>query len=220
MEVKLLVLGGKHPGQAIPVPGPKFLIGRAEDCQLRPRSELVSRRHCAILAEEGSVKIRDFGSKNGTFVNGEKVTNERELKNGDRLKVGPLEFEVQLAVNVGGKKKPKVHSVQEAAVRTVEAAGDDLDITNWLDEDEETAGGSWGTNKSPLGINSAAQDATGQDDAAPESAEQGAEKPSDTEQKKDDTKVVGRFGSGGKPVADSSRSAAADMLKQFFQRKP
>jgi len=36
MEVKLVVSAGKHAGTQIPVAGPLFLIGRAEECQLRP----------------------------------------------------------------------------------------------------------------------------------------------------------------------------------------
>ena len=135
MEVKLIVIGGKHPGQVIPVPPPEFLIGRAEDCHLRPQSDMVSRRHCAILQEEGVVAVCDFGSKNGTFVNDQRVITRQELKPGDRLKVGPLEFEVQLSVSLSGKKKPKVHNVQEAAARLVEtAAGEELDVSNWLDD--------------------------------------------------------------------------------------
>ena len=138
MEVKLIVVGGTNPGQAIPVPGPKFFIGRAEDCHLQPKSDRVSRHHAVILVEEGFVAIRDFGSKNGTSVNGQRVTAEQELKTGDRLQIGPLEFEVQLSVDVGGKKKPKVHSIQEAAARTVETASvgkdadDELNIDDWI----------------------------------------------------------------------------------------
>ena len=139
MEVKLVVTGGARPGQEIAVAGPKFVIGRAPECQLRPNSDMVSRRHCAILLEEGSVTIHDFGSKNGTFVNDEKVEADRQLKTGDRVKVGPLEFQVRLSVSVGGKRKPKVHNVQEAAVRTVELAGDrEMDISGGpADWDEE-----------------------------------------------------------------------------------
>ena len=87
MEVKLIVIGGKHPGQVIPVPPPEFLIGRAEECHLRPQSDMVSRRHCAIMQEEGVVVVCDFDSKNGTYVNGQRLTARQELKPGDRLKV-------------------------------------------------------------------------------------------------------------------------------------
>ena len=66
------------------------------------------------------------------------IASARELKNGDHLKIGPLEFEVQLSVSVSGKRKPKVHNVQEAAARTVESApGEELDVSNWLEDDDE-----------------------------------------------------------------------------------
>ena len=137
MDVKLIVANGKRAGQSIPIAGSKFFIGRAEDCHLRPRSDLVSRHHCALVVEEGRVSIRDFGSKNGTLVNGERVQSEQELKNGDQLTVGNLEFKVELSVDVGGKKKPQVKSVEEAAQRTVESAlDDDLDIAELLGEDD------------------------------------------------------------------------------------
>lgn len=140
MEVRLKVLVGKSVGQELLIPGPKFFIGRAEDCQLRPRSDLISRHHCAVLVEDGFVAIRDFGSKNGTLVNGERVAGERELKAGDRLVVGPLEFEVCLLTTTVSKKRPKVESVREAATRTAEGPGDKLDVSEWLsDKDQEAA---------------------------------------------------------------------------------
>jgi len=139
MEVKLVVVHGKHAGQEIPIPGPKFFIGRAEDCNLRPHSDLVSRHHCVVMVEEGFVAVRDFNSKNGTFVNGEKISGETEIKSGDHLKVGQIEFEVQIAPTLAGKKAPKVKTVQEAAARTVQSArpqkGEgELDLGEWFDD--------------------------------------------------------------------------------------
>ena len=84
MEVKLVVVGGVQAGKEIPVPAPKFLIGRGPECRLRTQSNLVSRKHCAILIEENAAAIEDFGSTNGTHVNGVKIQQRRRLKNGDR----------------------------------------------------------------------------------------------------------------------------------------
>jgi len=135
MDLKLKVLEGKNAGQEITVAGKKFFIGRAEDCHLRPGSDLISRHHCAIMNEDGYIAIRDFGSKNGTYVNGERVIGERELQAGDRLKVGPLDFEVQISHNLAGKKRPPVHDLKEAAARAAEdGSKDDLDVANWLNE--------------------------------------------------------------------------------------
>ena len=120
MEVQLVVASGSKAGQAIPIQGPKFLIGRADDCHLKPRSDLISRYHCAIVSEDGYVAIRDLGSKNGVYLNGERVPLENELKNGDKLIVGPLEFTVSLSIGTKVPKKPKVDSIEAAVVRTVE----------------------------------------------------------------------------------------------------
>ncbi len=142
MDLKLKVLEGKHAGQQIAVKAPKFLIGRAEDCHLRPGSELISRHHCALMVEEGYIAVRDFGSKNGTYVNEERVIGEREIKNGDRLTVGALRFEVHVAHNIGAPKRPPVADVKQAVERTAsDAAKDPFDVTSWLEGEptEETS---------------------------------------------------------------------------------
>jgi len=142
MDLKLKVLEGKHAGQQIAVKAPKFLIGRAEDCHLRPGSELISRHHCALMVEDGYIAVRDFGSKNGTFVNDERVSGEREIKNGDRLTVGALRFEVHVAHNIGAPKRPPVADVKQAVERTAsDAAKDPFDVTSWLEGEatEETS---------------------------------------------------------------------------------
>lgn len=96
MKLELKVVSGSRSGLVIPITIPQFMIGRAEDCQLKPRSELISRYHCAILSEPSYVAVRDLGSKNGVYVNGERIGVEQELKNGDKLAIGPLEFQVVL----------------------------------------------------------------------------------------------------------------------------
>ncbi|MFO0879235.1 MAG: FHA domain-containing protein [Gemmataceae bacterium] len=97
MKLGLHVLtAGKQEGKVLEIKLPQFLIGRDPQCQLRPASPLISKRHCAILQREGRAFVRDFGSTNGTFINDEPVQGERELKDGDFLKVGPIQFRVDL----------------------------------------------------------------------------------------------------------------------------
>jgi predicted component of type VI protein secretion system len=84
-----------------------------------------------------------LGSRNGTIVNNEVIEGPRELKMGDHLKVGPLDFEVLIDHSLGGAKHPQVKSVQEAAARTAESATkknggfDEADISSWLTEEDE-----------------------------------------------------------------------------------
>ena len=96
MKLSLVVMtAGKAQGQVIPVNLAQFVIGRDPQCNLRPASALISKRHCAVLLKDGEVYVRDFDSTNGTFVNEEAVKGEMPLKNDDVLKVGPLAFKVQ-----------------------------------------------------------------------------------------------------------------------------
>lgn len=96
MRLSLVVLtAGKSQGKVIPITRPEFVIGRDQQCHLRPASALISQRHCAVLARDERVFVQDFNSTNGTFVNGRQIKGQFELLDGDRLKVGPLEFRVQ-----------------------------------------------------------------------------------------------------------------------------
>ena len=94
LKAELKVTGGKHAGQVIPLTRHRFIIGRGEDCQLRPASEQVSRHHCAFTVDDFTVRLRDLGSTNGTFLNGERIRGEVMLKSGDHVRVGSLNFEV------------------------------------------------------------------------------------------------------------------------------
>ena len=95
MIVQLIVASGSRTGQVIPVPPGKFIIGRAVDCHLISKSELVSRYHCAILVDN-DVVVRDLGSQNGVRLNGEKITADCKLNTGDNLVLGPLSFYVNI----------------------------------------------------------------------------------------------------------------------------
>lgn len=100
VAAELKVVGGKHAGQIIPLNRRKFLIGREEDCQLRPNSDMVSRHHCVFSVDDFSVRLRDLGSTNGTLVNGERIRKDIVLSAGDRVVIGNLEFELVIKSGV------------------------------------------------------------------------------------------------------------------------
>ncbi len=135
MQVRLVVVGGKQAGTEIAIRGPEFLIGRGAECHLQPRSGLVSRKHCSISVEGDVVTVRDFGSTNGTLVNGERVRQRRELTDGDHIKVGLLELEVRIAA--AGSRNPKAVANRQASERQKTAGDDDLDISGWLEPDQQ-----------------------------------------------------------------------------------
>jgi predicted component of type VI protein secretion system len=219
MEIKLIVASGKQTGKEIAVAGHKFLIGRSEECQLRPQHTEVSRKHCVILVDEGLATIEDCGSTNGTFVNDQRISGRRELKDGDRIRVGVLGLVVRLTVSVGSEKKPKVHTVQEAAARTVASptiGGDDLDISSWLGDEStlELAP----TRKQPV---TAGDTLTGKsmDDTGTIPAPH-LEKKEEAKKKESPAKaVVKPHRPAAKPTPGDSGAAADDALRQLFHRR-
>ena len=220
MEVRLKVLVGKNSGQELTVPGPKFFIGRAEDCQLRPRSDLISRHHCVLLIEDSFVAIRDFGSKNGTVVNGERIVGERELKQGDHLTIGPLEFEVLVHAPAATKKRPKVESVKEAAARTAEGhgasrEGDKLDVSQWITDGDSKVGNA---ETRVIHMNETGEIDLGNGHADEKPEIEAADEPVTT--KAAPAKAPpGKLPAVPKASQGDSRAAAADVLNKFFKRR-
>ncbi len=86
MAAKLILLGGDHPVEHILT---SFnTLGRHPDNSIQVLDRIVSKEHSRItLGPDGRYIVRDVGSLNGTFVNGERVT-ERVLKSGDQISLG------------------------------------------------------------------------------------------------------------------------------------
>lgn len=64
-----------------------FSIGRSKENQLQIPDIDVSRRHCAVTAEDGKFLLKDLKSRHGTYVNGAAIT-ETGLKHGDSIRLG------------------------------------------------------------------------------------------------------------------------------------
>lgn len=222
MQVSLKVIGGKNDGRIIKIAVPEFVIGRGETAHLRPQSDLISRAHCAILVQDGRVVLRDMESRNGTFLNEERVVGEVPLKIGDRLRVGRLEFEVLIDHAVAGTKKPKVEGVKEAAARTASTSADAVDeesITDWLTqttEVPETRKDSGETRQFMLDeterllLEQLSAEARAARDEKDRKRKEG-----DSEKAKEPGKLPGR---SERDTADS-RDAASQMLRKFFNRR-
>lgn len=127
MDVRLKVLKGSNSGKEVRVPQPQALIGRSEECHLRPQSEAVGRRHCVLLVRESKVIIQDLGSRNGTFVNGERISKETALSSGDVLGIGPLEFEIIIE---SLERLPSSNTVSQTNYDEVSAWLHDVDVVS------------------------------------------------------------------------------------------
>jgi hypothetical protein len=87
----LLVAGGALEGRALPMRGEsgEHVLGSAPTASLRLEAANVEAAHAWVTWDERGVFVNDAGTKSGTFVNGERVEQERELSDGDRISLGP-----------------------------------------------------------------------------------------------------------------------------------
>jgi pSer/pThr/pTyr-binding forkhead associated (FHA) protein len=116
-KVILTCTAGTHSGREYVIDEPtRCVVGRAPDCSIQLAGGLedwlVSRHHCEVDVQPPSVLVHDLGSRNGTFVNGERIVGtgrevgaekgektiprEYELRDGDELRVGPVPFRVSI----------------------------------------------------------------------------------------------------------------------------
>ena len=68
-----------------------LIVGRAPTCDIPVFDPTISRRHAEIMVEEGVLRIRDLGSSNGTYVNGEKV-DQANASADDHVTFGKVPF--------------------------------------------------------------------------------------------------------------------------------
>jgi len=140
-SVGIRVVKGKHAGKEyVFTDRDTCIIGRAADC--RPslpddaQHRTISRHHCLLEINPPDIRVRDFGSLNGTFVNGAKIGQrqsgqtpeegqkmvfpERDLKNGDEIQLGSTIFRVNIFVplfceNCWREIPSRLHKQTEAA---------------------------------------------------------------------------------------------------------
>lgn len=207
MKISLVVLtAGKMMGKEIPLNAAEFRIGKDPSCQLKPASG-VSDKHCAFLVKQGRLFIQDLGSAEGTYVNEIKLTAEVELKSKDKVKVGPLLFEVKIEAPANVAKpavaapavKPAVAAPAPAVkptekVEPKKSSGNDEDDLDDLlfDDDDKVPSGTKPSWKDALPEAGADKDAGGTG-ANPEGGAKPEDKP--------------------KPAANTSDAAAALFAK-------
>ena len=72
-----------------------FTVGRNPDNDFCVANPTVSKRHAELVLTEGGLRVRDLGSTNGTFLNGQRVRDLERVQDGDRLQFGSTLFTVR-----------------------------------------------------------------------------------------------------------------------------
>lgn len=88
---ELIPIGGGDP---IPLLRAKLKVGRRESCDIVLRFANVSAYHCDLALKQGYWFIEDLGSRNGTKVNGKRVTRKR-IDPGDTVSFAKHEYQIR-----------------------------------------------------------------------------------------------------------------------------
>jgi tetratricopeptide (TPR) repeat protein len=88
---KLVVTAGPKEGEEFPLEDEEYVVGRSTDNPICIQDTSVSRKHIALRRVGSGWTVSDLGSGNGTLVNGEQITDEMVLANGDIITMGDTE---------------------------------------------------------------------------------------------------------------------------------
>ena len=98
---ELIFRSGNRSGQRIALSSPRVVIGRHPACDVVLDISSVSRQHAAVTQEEEQFFVEDLRSRNGTTVNGNKITSRLRLQDGDELVI--CDQRIQFIKLVDGK---------------------------------------------------------------------------------------------------------------------
>jgi pSer/pThr/pTyr-binding forkhead associated (FHA) protein len=126
--ITLTVVEGPHAGEKFACNDRALItIGRGQECTFPLRGQwpdmLISRRHCQIEVHPDRLEIRDLKSRNGTFVNGQRLgfpvqnhgpaTFRRRLGNGDRISMGATLLQVRVQAPKDARHQDNTEGIAE-----------------------------------------------------------------------------------------------------------
>lgn len=89
----LTVLQGGEPGRRYELEGERWVLGRSPECDVVLDVAAISRRHVILTEETGGFFVQDLGSRNGTYINSQRVVDRAPLRHGDQMLICDLLFE-------------------------------------------------------------------------------------------------------------------------------
>jgi pSer/pThr/pTyr-binding forkhead associated (FHA) protein len=154
MEVNLILFKKDGSTRTFRLPSTVTVVGRRKDCDLCVPLMSVSRRHCELDLDQSRLTVRDLGSKNGTFLNGVRIS-ESPVKPGDVLKIGTVYFGIQ----IDGKPEdietmrpaeipPAVHPAPKKTVPAEDSFEDIIDEISDIDLNQTLGESNLGMNQS------------------------------------------------------------------------
>ncbi|WP_306440928.1 FHA domain-containing protein [Corallococcus aberystwythensis] len=100
---KLVVIAGPMEGEEFALSDLEYTVGRSTDNPICIQDTSVSRKHVTLRKESAGWMVSDMGSGNGTIVNGEPISEETLLANGDVITLGDSELRYEDVANSTAK---------------------------------------------------------------------------------------------------------------------
>lgn len=112
MKVSFVVLEPESKRGTYDVPLP-IVVGRGSEARFRIQQDQISRKHCEVFDRDGDVYVRDLGSTNGTFLDGEQIAASirTPVPSGSVLRVGTIE----IRIDYGGAAAVPTPAVEQNA---------------------------------------------------------------------------------------------------------
>lgn len=126
-DFKLIHIEGANSSKEYELTRPEIVIGRDPNVDLTIPSPAVSRRHARLMRQGEGYLLEDLGSSNGTFLNGERLLEQRLLKTGDQIKLGQ-------AITLTYEAPAPVVPVQQTVASPIPAVPDKI-LQTVLEED-------------------------------------------------------------------------------------
>jgi len=92
----LMVTAGLRQGMHLEINAQGIRIGRDPNNELHLDDPEVSRHHARVILHNGAVWVQDAGSRNGVFVNGNRVSGHKQISPGAQIQIGTHQFLVEL----------------------------------------------------------------------------------------------------------------------------
>lgn len=144
LVAQLVIENGSANVEAIDLDKEEILIGRGKECEVVINDKKASRKNTVIVRDGNHYLVRDLGSSNGTFVNGEKI-KERRLEADDKIDVGDVRFRFVAKSSLYAEKEkdfapvPTLSDVPMPSDHSVEFGSADAGFASPLAADESGA---------------------------------------------------------------------------------
>ncbi len=97
LPTHITITTGRAAGNSarLPAPGEEILLGRAASCALDVDDDYASSRHARIWRDQEGFVVEDLASTNGTYVNGQQISQPTRITPGDVVRVGRSQMRLE-----------------------------------------------------------------------------------------------------------------------------